>query len=385
MLTTTQTSSPVKRRISLFGRKNAPPRKPKSALREWIDSVLFAVIVASLVHWLVMQPFTIPTSSMEKTLLVGDYLFVSKFHYGSRIPRTLLQIPLTHQTIWGTSIPSYLNWLQLPYYRLPGISRIRNNDVVVFNYPPELQHPSDLKTNYIKRCVGIAGDSLHILNKRVYVNGEPAGLPEKMQTSYLVRSSVGLNERVFKKYDITEWISFADGRYLVQTTKQTADQLAQLDIITKVEPVSSPEPVTEGRANTWGGPVNWTQDNFGPLYIPKAGDKIRLNKQNLMHYQYAILNFEGHKDAKVENDKLYVDGQEVGEYTFRQNYYFMVGDNRHNSEDSRYWGMVPEDHIVGKALFVWWSIAEGDNNGFFENLFTLPGRIRWSRLFSEIN
>ncbi len=383
-MATTQTSSPEKRSGRLPGRKKNSPRKSKSALREWLGSVLFAVIVASLVHWLIMQPFTIPTSSMEKSLRVGDYLFVSKFHYGARAPRTLLQVPLTHQTIWGTTIPSYVDWLHLPYYRLPGFSKIKHNDVVVFNYPPELQHPSDLKTNYIKRCVGIAGDSLTIINKQVYVNGLPLKNPENGQTSYLVQASIDLNERLFKKYDITERISFTDGSYLIQTTRQTADQLEQLDFITKVEEVNPSEPVTAGRANTWGGKVGWTQDNFGPLYVPRAGDKIRLNTQNLMHYQYAILNFEGNLNAKVENDKLYIEGKEVSEYTFRQNYYFMIGDNRHNSEDSRYWGFVPEDHIVGKALFVWWSVAPGEDNAFFENLFSLPGRIRWRRLFTEI-
>ncbi len=396
-MASTQTSSPAKRRFTFGGQKKDAPRKPKSALREWIDSVLFAVIVASLVHWLVMQPYTIPTSSMEKSLLVGDYLFVSKFHYGSRVPRTLLQVPLTHQTIWGTNIPSYLDWIYLPYMRLPGISRIKNNDVVVFNYPSELQYPSDLKTNYIKRCVGVAGDSLKIVNQQVYINGAPLKNPENMQHLYKMVTSTTVSDRIFWKYGIRtftyglnpmtgrqekiyEVIQVPDG-YMFHTTAATAARLKELDFVKDMVLQVSP-PNERGDRVIQPANAKWNHDNFGPLYIPKKGDRISLNANILPLYQSAIINYEDNENAKVENDKLYIDGKEVTEYTFKQNYYFMMGDNRHNSEDSRYWGFVPEDHVVGKALFVWWSVAADGEGAEWPDI---TEKIRWNRLFRPIN
>ncbi len=395
-MASTQTSSPAKSRFTFGGPKKDTPRKPKSALREWLDSIIFAVVVASLVHWLIMQPFTIPTSSMEKSLLVGDYLFVSKFHYGARVPRTLLQVPLTHQTIWGTSIPSYLDWIYLPYMRLPGISRIKNNDVVVFNYPSELQYPSDLKTNYIKRCVGIAGDSIRVADQQVYINGKPAKNPEEMQHLYKMVTNTSVQDRVFQKYGIRtfttaynpnterneripEVIQENDG-YVFHATAATAARLKEQTfvkdmVLRKTEAGVREDRVVQPRS------AKWNHDNFGPLYIPKKGDRITLTADNLPVYQIAIINYEDNENVKVENDKLYIDGKEVTEYTFKQNYYFMMGDNRHNSEDSRYWGFVPEDHVVGKALFVWWSVAsEGDG----ANWPDITEKIRWNRLFRGI-
>lgn len=385
-MASTQTSSPAKRRFPFSGQKSDTPRKPKSAFREWIDSILFAVIVASLVHWLIMQPYTIPTSSMEKSLLVGDYLFVSKFHYGARIPRTILQVPLTHQTIWGTEIPSYLEWIYLPYMRLPGISRIKNNDVVVFNYPTEIQFPSDLKTNYIKRCIGIAGDSLLIRNKQVFINGKPAENPENMQTSYFLQTEGEVSDRVFYRYDITDfgYVPSQSGEgYVVQLQPGTAEKLKGLDFIRKTEELSdnnSHKYIHSAHSVFPSNPnYGWTQDNFGPLYIPREGDKIQLNDRTLALYRYAIINYEDNEDAKVENGKLFIGGQEVSEYTFKQNYYFMMGDNRHNSLDSRFWGFVPEDHIVGKASFVWWSVDKE------ASWLEITDKIRWNRLFRGIN
>ncbi len=381
-MASTQTSSPAKRRFSFGGQKKDTPRKPKSAAREWIDSVLFAVIVASLVHWLIMQPYTIPTSSMEKSLLVGDYLFVSKFHYGARVPRTLLQVPLTHQTIWGTNIPSYLDWIYLPYMRLPSISKIKNNDVVVFNYPTELQFPSDLKTNYIKRCIGIAGDQLQIRDKQVYINGKPLNSPEKIQTSYFLQTSESISDRIFLRYDITDVIQLPTG-YIIQTQPATAAKLKELTFISKITEVTDANRSSLGLMRDAAFPndpnFSWSTDNFGPLYIPRKGDKVKLDERNLALYQYAIINYEDNEDAKVENGKLFIGGQEVPEYTFKQNYYFMMGDNRHNSLDSRFWGFVPEDHIVGKALFVWWSVNQ--NASWLE----ITDKIRWNRLFRAIN
>jgi signal peptidase I len=169
--------------------KPKKPQKPKSKSREWVDAIVFAVIAATIIRWLLMEAFTIPTPSMEKSLLVGDFLFVSKMHYGPRTPKTPLQVPLTHQTIWGTNIPSYVDWIQLPQYRLPGITSVKRNDVVVFNYPPELRYPTDLKTNYIKRCVGLPGDNIEVRDLQVFINGEAIENPPQMQFSYLITGS----------------------------------------------------------------------------------------------------------------------------------------------------------------------------------------------------
>ncbi|HEX9957015.1 MAG TPA: signal peptidase I, partial [Fibrella sp.] len=183
--------------------KTAQPVRKKSAIREWFDSVLFAVVAATLIRWLFMEAFTIPTPSMERSLMVGDFLFVSKFHYGTRTPKTLLQVPLTHQKIWGTEIPSYLDWIQLPQYRLPGFSDVKNGDVVVFNFPPEDQYPTDLKTNYIKRCMGIAGDVLEVRHRQVFVNGKAAEVPPNSQMSYFIEATKGdLDDTFFRQYNI---------------------------------------------------------------------------------------------------------------------------------------------------------------------------------------
>ncbi len=355
--------------------KTQKTAKKKSALREWVDAIVFAVIAATIIRWFLIEAFTIPTPSMEKSLLVGDFLFVSKFHYGARTPQTLLQLPLTHQKIWGTEIPSYLDWIQLPMFRLPGISEIKNNDVVVFNYPPEDNYPTDLKTNYIKRCIGIAGDTIEIKNRQVYVNGKEAENPPLMQSSYDIRTNGAvINDRVFKKYDITDTHG-TDKGYIVQATPETIEKFkAEVDIVKAVTQFTNEKgsysemtfPMAEG--------FDWSIDNFGPLYIPKKGDKINIDKRNLALYGKVITHYDGNKNAEIKEDKLLIDGKEVTEYTFNQNYYFMMGDNRHNSQDSRIWGFVPEDHILGKGLLVWWSI---DPEGGLGNIFS---RIRWSRI-----
>jgi signal peptidase I len=371
-MATVKTDNSKSSKFNFLKRGSSQPRRPKSALREWVDSVIFAVVVASLVHWLIMQPYTIPTSSMEKSLLVGDYLFVSKFHYGARTPKTILQVPLTHQTIWGTSIPSYLDWIQLPHYRLPGISSVKRNDVVVFNYPPELQFPSDLKTNYIKRCVAIAGDTIQIRNKQIYINGQVGENPVHMQTSYYMKTSESVSERVFLKYKVTDVNEVQDG-YLLQTEKETAEKLKGLSFVKEITEYDNQE------SSFPNSPLfNWTPDNFGPLYIPKEGDKIMLNEQNTALYKNAILNYEANDDITYEEGRLMRDGKPLPNYTFKQNYYFMMGDNRHNSLDSRFWGFVPADHIVGKALFVWWSVDE------HSSWLDIADKVRWNRIFTGI-
>ncbi len=347
----------------------------KSAVREWFDAIIFAVIAATIIRWLFLEAFTIPTASMEKSLLVGDFLFVSKVHYGARTPKTPLQLPLTHQTIWGTKIPSYVDWIQLPQVRIPGFSSIKRNDVVVFNYPPEFEHPVDLKTNYIKRCIGVPGDVIEIKDTQVYVNGEAFENPPKMQFRYYLFTDEIVNDRVFKKYDISEFYR-SQGGYYVMTSPETANTLNSLPFVKDVVLTKNTEEQVNPRIYPNANIFAWNEDFFGPLEVPAKGETIDINSDNLAKYGDLIRYYESNKEVDIKDGKLSIEGTEMTTYTFKQNYYFMMGDNRHNSEDSRFWGFVPEDHVVGKALFIWLSIDK--NESFFS-------KIRWSRLFSLIH
>lgn len=385
----------------MFWRKSAASEKakPKSKVREWWDAILFAVIAATLIRWLIMEAYTIPTPSMENSLLVGDFLFVSKFHYGTRTTTTPLQMPLTHQKIWFTNIPSYSEAIKLPQYRLPGFSEVKREDVVVFNIPPKalndnIDYPVDLKTNYIKRCVGIPGDTLEIRDKQVFANGTPLSNPPDMQFSYDVISTSAISERNLEKLelgpeDIESGSHLENGTvaYEMWLTREKAEEMKALSYVKLIRekpdnPTLDSRGVIPYSAYFIGDHfrdttriANWTANNFGPLWIPQEGATIKLDKKNLALYGTTIVLYDHNEDARIEGDKLFIDGQEVSEYTFKQNYYFMMGDNRHNSLDSRYWGFVPEDHIVGKAFFIWLSL---DKNAGPLN------KIRWSRFFKLI-
>ncbi len=368
-------------------KQQAQENKPKSALREWWDAILFAVVAATLIRWLIMEAYTIPTPSMEKSMLVGDFLFVSKFHYGTRTPRTPLQLPLTHQKIWFTNIPSYVDWVQLPTYRLPGFSEVKREDVVVFNIPPKelnegKDYPIDLKTNYIKRCVAVSGDVLEIKNKQVVINGQPLSNPSEMQYSYLVTANDEINERNLDKLELDPDDYTYMGRpendkavYQMFLTKSKADEMKTLPYIVSVSDDyrTSEGPDTRIFPGTKYAP--WNGDNYGPLTIPREGMKILVNDSTMAIYSEVIREYDHNKNVKIEEGKLTIDGKDVKEYTFNQNYYFMMGDNRHNSLDSRYWGFVPEDHIVGKGFFIWLSI---DKYADFIH------KIRWSRFFKLV-
>jgi signal peptidase I len=376
-------------------KKEETKQKPKSALREWWDAILFAVVAATLIRWLIMEAYTIPTPSMENSMLVGDFLFVSKFHYGTRTPRTPLQIPLTHQKIWFTNIPSYLDWVQLPTYRLPGFTHVKRNDVVVFNVPgiaennyPNMNsstwidYPVDLKTNYIKRCVAVPGDVLELKDRQLFINGEAQPNPPEEQLSYLVTSKDEINERNLEKLDIDPDDYSFQGRpetnkvvYQMFLTKAKVDELKTLPYITSVSEDYRTHEGPDARIFPGTKYTKWNGDNYGPLTIPKEGMKIVINDSTLYTYGRTIKDYDLNKDVKIEGDKLIIDGKEVVEYTFKQNYYFMMGDNRHNSLDSRYWGFVPEDHIVGKGFFIWLSI---NKHGNFLN------KIRWNRFFKLV-
>ena len=367
---------------------------PKSAVREWADAIVFAVVAATLIRWLIMEAYTIPTPSMENSLLVGDFLFVSKFHYGTRTPKTPLQIPLTHQKIWFTDIPSYVDWIQLPQYRLPGISSVKRGDVVVFNVPrieennyevynreKWIDYPVDLKTNYIKRCVGLPGDKLQVKERQLFVNDQAFENPPKMQYAYLVTANDEINERNLTKLGLDPEDYALVGRpetnrvvYRMFLTKDLAEELRKTPYISSVDnDPNNSEPdyriFPSTKADSWSG------DQYGPLVIPRKGMTIAINDSTLAFYGETIAKYDHNKDAKVENGKLLIDGKEIQEYTFQQDYFFMMGDNRNNSLDSRYWGFVPEDHIVGKGFFIWLSL---DKYGSWFN------KIRWSRFFNLI-
>lgn len=383
-----------------IGKLSELPPLYKTKTREWAEAVLFAVAAATLIRWTVMEAFTIPTPSMEKSLLVGDFLFVSKFHYGTRTPATPLQLPLTHQKIWLTELPSYLDWIQLPQYRLPGFAEIKQNDVVVFNVPgiaennfgnPDKStwhdYPTDLKTNYIKRCVGLPGDTLKIENRQVYINGTPVENPDGMQHAYLIYADNMLSRRILDKFNITDGQSVNNDppTRLAYLTREQVQQLERQKFIRKVEKASNNpfrgyRPYRKGEVAPDIFPADpelfpWNGDWYGPLRIPEKGMTIALDRAALATYGEVITKYDHTKNARIENGKLYIDGQEQHEYTFHQDYYFMMGDNRHNSLDSRYWGFVPADHVVGKGFFIWLSLDQ--NESFLS-------KIRWRRFLRLI-
>ncbi|WP_375417742.1 signal peptidase I [uncultured Hymenobacter sp.] len=373
---------------------NAAPPQPKGKLREWGDSFLFAIVAATLIRWATFEAYTIPTPSMENSLLVGDYLFVSKLHYGPITPQTPLQVPLTHQTLWGTGLKSYSDAIQLPTFRFPGFSSVKNNDVVVFHIPHEAQYPADLRTNYIKRCIGIAGDELQIKEGQVYINGKLAPQPAELQSSYFFKVAAPNDEtsRALREQGVVDYntpngepiatAEYGSLGYLVSCPRRVAEYFRKQPYVqevveTKPEATLFPTIVDfSNRSKLSAQPTNWTLDNFGPLAIPKKGQTITLTKANAGIYYKIIASYEPNEGITWQDGLIYQSGKPLTSYTVRQNYYFMMGDNRHNSEDSRFWGFVPEDHLVGKAVLVWLSVDPYAD--FFH-------KIRWSRLFRTIN
>ncbi|SHK97706.1 signal peptidase I [Flavobacterium xanthum] len=366
---------------------------PRNKTADTISSLLFAVVVATIVHTYLIQPFTIPTSSLEKSLLVGDFLFVSKMNYGARVPMTTIALPMVHDSIPLTKNKSYLTYPQLPYMRLPGIQNIDRTDIVVFNWPVDTvfkffdtskrraYKPVDKKSNYVKRCVGIPGDNLSIKDGVIYIDGKLLQLPEraKPQFSYKVafdgKTAVNL-EYLFKDLDITDPAFFTDDTkrdtlFLSALTEAGAQRLKNTPGITAVV-----RQISNDVDNGIFPHINkWNRDNYGPIYIPEKGKTVPLTTETLPFYKAIISDYENN-DLKVNGSEIRINGQIATSYTFGQNYYWMMGDNRHNSEDSRYWGFVPENHIVGKPVFIWLSI---DPNGKGLN------KIRWDRVFTTVS
>lgn len=353
----------------------------KSKTREWIDAIAFAVVAATLIRGLFLEAYTIPTPSMEKSLLVGDFLFVSKYHYGPRIPMTPISFPFAHHTMPVIGTKAYSEAIKLPYYRLPGFTTIKNNDVVVFNYPAENEgRPVDKKENYIKRCIAIPGDSISLVDGQVFVNGKANENAPRMQMIYHVKTKDGngFDPKYLKEIDANMLQSLSNqGDFQMQIKEETVPVFKGMENVQTIEPIVQ----TRGEFMDFIYPfrkeIPWNVDNYGPLYIPKAGDNIPLTQMNYWLYEKAIRDYEGNPTLKIENGKVYINDKEITSYTFQRNYYFMMGDNRHFSADSRFWGMVPDDHIVGKAVFIWMSWDANESNVF--------KKVRWNRLFNLIH
>ncbi|TBN04706.1 signal peptidase I [Hyunsoonleella flava] len=385
---------------------------PKSSSGEWTSSILFAIVAATIVHTYFMQPFTIPSSSLEKSLLVGDFLFVSKFHYGARVPMTTVALPMVHDSIpkrikiKGVKIPipfggkkSYLfddhiesgswkNKLQLPYTRIPGFQKINRNDIVVFNQPadtlldmndftPDRNYykPIDKKTNLVKRCVGLPGDSLEVRNGFVFINGKQNELPDRarLQFSYLVQPKTNqFNPKYLKeRYDITDGFGIINQQntyYFSAISDEAAAQFKNHPNVQNIV-INKKEKGVKGADIFPDHPdYNWNIDFFGPLYIPKKDATIDINLEVLPLYKRVITEYEGNT-LKVQGNQILINGEVANTYTFKQDYYWMMGDNRHNSIDARRWGFVPFDHVFGKAVFVWMS-WDGFPNARWERFFT---------------
>ncbi len=375
----------------------------------WVDAIVFALAFATIINIYFFQMYTIPTSSMEKTLLVGDYLYVSKATYGPRMPQTPLALPLMHHTTpWGTK--SYSEAIQRPYKRLAGRRGVEKGDIVVFNFPAgdtvilERQNetyydivrqfttaygpvkgreamnkqysvvarPVDKREHYVKRCVALPGDTLQITHSILTINGEEQNYIANQQYIYFVETSAPLGNRVFEKLGIAPddiHYSPSTGSYVMPLTQQAKAYMEGLNNVVSVTKNESEEPFLAIFPNNANFP--WTEDNFGPLWIPAKGATVELTTENLPLYERIIKNYEGHS-LEVVDGKILIDGNQANSYTFEMDYYFMMGDNRHMSADSRFWGFVPEDHIVGTPRFVWLSL---------DKYKPFPSNIRWNRMF----
>ena len=363
--------------------------KPRTAAGEWVSSIAFAIIAATLVHTYFMQPYTIPTSSLEKSLLIGDFLFVSKFHYGARVPMTTIAAPMVHDTLPIFKTKSYLKKPQLPYLRFPALQKIKQNDIVVFSWPVDtveqffkktnrrIRKPIDKKSNYVKRCVGIAGDSLEIRDGYVYINGKKNILPDRarLQFKYIVNTDgKQLNVNSLRnRYHVREGGRTQDGNYILNLASDDASRLKNNPSVKNMKRIVAPKEEGENVFPNINY-LNWNRDNFGPIYIPEKGKTVSLNIESLPFYKQIIVEYEKN-NLKIEGDQILINGDPVSSYTFKQNYYWMMGDNRHNSEDSRYWGFVPFDHVVGKPVFIWFS-WNSDGKGL--------SKVRWERLFTTV-
>ena len=402
--------------VSHQGSKYSDPKTTvypkKGPVREWLDAIVWAVVAALIIRTFLFEAYTIPSSSMEKSLLVGDYLVVSKIGYGPRIPNTPLAFPFVHHTLpWSKTAKSYIENPQLPYKRLPGTTDIKRNDPIVFNFPAGdtvsevyqsnvtfyqlcryfgrdkvmsdkkqfgniITRPVDKRENYVKRLIGMPGDTLQIIDGIVYINGEIGEQPNEMQHNYIVKiTSNGINPKILEKYNITEGYRTAHADELIfNITSDIAEEFRKLPFVKSVERRIAPAgtEVSEDIFPNDTTHFKWNADNFGPIVIPQEGKTVKINTENIALYDRIIRAYELN-DMKIKDGKIFINGEETDEYTFKMDYYWMMGDNRHNSQDSRFWGYVPVDHIVGKPVFVWLSM---DKN---------TGKIRYNKTFRFVD
>ena len=413
--------------------------KPVKFVMSWVDALVFALVAVYFINLFFFQNYVIPSSSLEKSLLTGDYLFVSKVSYGPRIPETPLTMPLTQHTLPVVDCKSYIEWPHWEYRRVKGLGKVELNDIVVFNYPagdtlcsaPQYQsydyygmcysigyqiytqrpnpdslsamdrikyfntiyeagreelrrnqqeygeittRPTDRRENYVMRCVGLPGQTLQIKNRIVYLDGKANKEPENVQYSYYVKLRQRLPEEMLKELGISneDLLSLNSAGYMPLTKRAVAMLSQRKDLVESIEINTDASDLEIYPLN---GNKHWTRDNYGPIWIPAKGKSINLTLDNIAVYERPIRVYEGN-DLKITDGKIFINGKEAKSYTFKMDYYWMMGDNRHNSADSRYWGFVPEDHIVGKPIFIWWS-SDPDRNGF--------SGIRWNRLFRFVD
>ena len=413
-----------------------------SGFERSIGSFIFAIVIATIVHNYFLQPFVIPTGSLEKTLRVGDFLLVSKFHYGARVPSTVVTLPMVHDTIPIIKTRSYLKSPQLPYIRIPGFQEIKNNDIVVFNWPADTVRkffvkekgvikPRDKKSNYVKRALGIPGDTIEIKDGIIFINGKKNVLPDRAKPifTFNIRAEKGVSSNKLKEIGIEGFIrkfiiknltprsyeeisnyilsisNTNDNEYLVYTddsgiplsiirennliiselidssreislTYEDAFKIENSNVFDTIYRVTQSKDVSNLNFFPNNKNFNWNNDYMGPIYIPKKGDKIDLSLDNLPVYKKIIKDYE-FNDIELSNGKIIINNKEQDSYTFKQDYYWMMGDNRYNSEDSRVWGFVPFDHVLGKPVFIWMSI-----DGLFNGIQNW--KFRWDRIFTTI-
>jgi len=358
----------------LSKKKKATSKPKKTKTREWVDALIFAIVAATIIRGLLFSAYAIPSGSMEGTELTGDYLFVSKFSYGPRMPFTPLCIPFTEPEMYGAK--TYSSAIQLPYFRLPGTTEVKKGDIVVFNKPSETGTPIDMRTTLIKRCQATPGDVLTIVNAQVYINGKAAVDPPRSQTEYtIITYGRDVIPQVIDDLNLTRLGQTAANTFVFMVPNESLATLKSYSNIKSVIPIISPP----GQYNVEVFPNNpafkWNQDNFGPLTLPKKGMTIKLNDSTVTLYKTAIEQYEHNRLGRSGNDYT-LNGKKADTYTFKMNYYWMMGDNRHDSLDSRFWGYVPEDHIVGKAIITWLSI---------DSTKDIFHKIRWNRVLKPIN
>jgi signal peptidase I len=397
-----------KKEIEYLGPTSELKKEKRSTGREWADAIMFALIAATFIRTFFVEPYKIPTPSMEGAMLVGDHLFVSKFHYGARFPMTPIAFPLAHHTMPLIGIKAFVGFVQLPYFRLPALQKVHRNDIVVFNFPegdtvvinqqdksyygllrqrngqrfPSSQitvRPVDKMDNYVKRCVAVAGDTFEVRDAKVYINGKIGFQPPDMQLSYSVYSSEPISDAAFTRLDIAmSDVQSGQGthpkyghvfQYNFSTTNENIEKIKSYPAILEAKPAELSKEFFKNGTLFPNDPKyfnDYTLDNYGPLVIPKKGVTVKLKPNNISIYRRLIRVYE-HNDLEIRNGKLFINGKETDEYTFKYDYYFMMGDNRHNSLDSRYWGFVPETHVVGKPWFVFFSWDQ------------VKGKVRWDR------